>query len=231
MTKHLDPRVIKTRSSLKTALISLMQQYKIENISVQKITETAHITRGTFYLHYKDKRDFISRAMTEILDDFFDAVIIDGTTMLPAEYSFLDGKDVDILSLNTAFSYIESEAQMFSVLLNTQENGLFEHQLNERLTHLLEEFHNLLNPVFMDISVPVNIQIAFVVSAYVGLIKNWLSEGMIYTPHYMTSSVKKMIALVQTDGQDRVTFTNFFHTEPEFAGQPQTTSWQTARRL
>lgn len=57
--KKLDPRVIKTRTNLRHALVYLMQNEKIDNISVQKITETAHITRGTFYLHYKDKKDFV----------------------------------------------------------------------------------------------------------------------------------------------------------------------------
>ena len=58
-----DPRVVKTRSSLRKALVYLMKHEKLENISVQKITETANITRGTFYLHYKDKRDFIKSAI------------------------------------------------------------------------------------------------------------------------------------------------------------------------
>ena len=39
-----DPRVVKTRSSLRKALVYLMKHEKLENISVQKITETANIT-------------------------------------------------------------------------------------------------------------------------------------------------------------------------------------------
>ncbi|HAT54045.1 MAG TPA: TetR family transcriptional regulator [Lactobacillus sp.] len=221
MVKHLDPRVIKTRSSLKTALISLMQQYKIENISVQKITETAHITRGTFYLHYKDKRDFIARAMTEILDDFFDNVVDDGTASLPERYAFLKGQTVNVFYLNNAFNYIEKDAQMFNVLLNTQENGLFEHELYARMTDYLNHFYDQMKPAFADIGVPVNIQIAFTVSAYVGLIKNWLLEGMIYTPHYMTGSVQKMIQLVNTGSTKTVTFTNFFYTDSQFTNAPE----------
>ncbi|MGR6687916.1 MULTISPECIES: TetR/AcrR family transcriptional regulator [Furfurilactobacillus] len=224
MVKHLDPRVIKTRSSLKTALISLMQQYKIENISVQKITETAHITRGTFYLHYKDKRDFISRAMTEILDDFFDAVIDDGTDSLPEHYAFLNGHAVNVFYLNNAFNYIEKDAQMFNVLLNTQENGLFEHELYARMTGYLNRFYDQMKPAFADIGVPINIQIAFTVSAYVGLIKNWLIEGMIYTPHYMTGSVHKMISLVSAGSPKTVTFTNFFYSDPQLLAR-QTNNW------
>ncbi len=72
-----DPRVIKTRNSLRKALVYLMRREKLEDISVQKITETANITRGTFYLHYKDKQDFIQSAIQEIVDDFFNQVMID----------------------------------------------------------------------------------------------------------------------------------------------------------
>lgn len=43
-----DPRVVKTRNSLRKALVYLMRREKLEDISVQKITETANITRGNF---------------------------------------------------------------------------------------------------------------------------------------------------------------------------------------
>ncbi|GKT02899.1 TetR/AcrR family transcriptional regulator [Furfurilactobacillus sp. WILCCON 0119] len=224
MGKHLDPRVVKTRSSLKVALISLMQQYKIENISVQKITETAHITRGTFYLHYKDKRDFISRAMTEILDDFFEVVITE--VPLPSSMGTRPSEQSRTrFSLNAAFSYIESEAQMFNVLLNTQENGLFERQLFSRLTTDLERFHDAFQAEFVDLDVPISIQISFTVSAYIGLIKNWLANGMIYTPHYMTSSVHKMMTLINSEHPEKVTFTDFFYTEPQLATAPTQSEW------
>lgn len=219
MAKHLDPRVIKTRSSLKAALINLMQQYKIENISVQKITETAHITRGTFYLHYKDKRDFIASAMTEILDDFFNAVMIDSTDRLPLITP--STQVTQLFSVNAAFSYIETEANMFNVLLNTQENGLFEYQLIARLTKALERFHDQLKSDFLEIDVPENIQIAFIVSAYIGLVKNWLVDGLIYTPHYMTSSIQKMTDLVSHDPQ-KITFSDFFYAQADFVPHPAT---------
>ena len=76
VTKKMDPRVIKTRNNLRRALVSLMQRESLSSISVQKITETAHITRGTFYLHYKDKQDFIQTALQDFIDDLFANVMI-----------------------------------------------------------------------------------------------------------------------------------------------------------
>nr|WP_252902613.1 TetR-like C-terminal domain-containing protein [Paucilactobacillus hokkaidonensis] len=65
---------------------------------------------------------------------------------------------------------------------------------------------------FVDLEVPIALQIAFVVSAELGLIRHWLHDGMIYTPHYMTQSVSKMLQEFSSDG---VSFTDFFIAEPD----------------
>ena len=64
-----DPRVVKTRNSLRKALVYLMRRQKIKEIRVQKITETASITRGTFYLHYKDKHDYSDEGLLKNGDE------------------------------------------------------------------------------------------------------------------------------------------------------------------
>lgn len=51
-----DPRVVKTRNSLRKALVYLMRREKLEDISVQKITETANITRELSIFTIKIKR-------------------------------------------------------------------------------------------------------------------------------------------------------------------------------
>ena len=109
--KKLDPRVVKTRTNLRKALVYLMQNEKIDSISVQKITETAHITRGTFYLHYKDKKDFVQKAMDEIITEFFDSVMVNSDTLV-------NGKTVQLMSLNKAFDYIEKNSDIFTILLD-----------------------------------------------------------------------------------------------------------------
>lgn len=204
-----DPRVIKTRNNLKKALVQLMRQYKVENISVQKITEKAAITRGTFYLHYKDKQDFIERSLSEILDDFFDAVMIDGTHFLPPINS---DERIKVFSQQRAFKYIENEAETFDVLINNQDNEPFFDHLHTRLTEYLQKFHQQIGDQFAEFGVPVNLEISFIVSAELGLIRNWLREGMIYTPRYMTQSIEKIFSQINCDG---IFFTDFFVDESQ----------------
>ena len=192
-----DPRVIKTRNSLRKALVYLMRREKLEDISVQKITETANITRGTFYLHYKDKQDFIQSAIQEIIDDFFNQVMIDS--------NFSKERTVKVFSLRKAFQYIENNANIFDVLLNNEKNNFFYEQLYNRLANEMTHFNEQVNKN-QQLKVPLNLQISFVDSAFLGLVSRWLEDGMIYTPRYMTQSVAKMLNQFSSENISLVSF-------------------------
>lgn len=195
-----DPRVVKTRSSLRKALVYLMKHEKLENISVQKITETANITRGTFYLHYKDKRDFIKSAMNEILDDLFAKIMVERQIST-------SGASIQVLSLNEAFQCIENSAEVFDVLLNNERNDFFYGQLYDRLCQEMTEYAKQLGTEFDDFDVPIKMQVSFLASAVLGVIKSWLQDGMIYTPRYMTQSMMKMLQQFSGEG---MLLTSFF---------------------
>ncbi|KRL27361.1 TetR family transcriptional regulator [Limosilactobacillus frumenti DSM 13145] len=201
-----DPRVVKTRTNLRKALVYLMRREKIEDISVQKITETANITRGTFYLHYKDKQDFIESAISHILDEFFDQVMVDSEDL-----SFEKGHTVQVFSLQKAFQYIEGEADLFDVLLNNKQNNFFYGQLYDRLSERLANYYRQIASPTEQLEVPLNLQISFIDSAFLGLVSHWLQDGMIYTPRYMTTSVQKMLNFLDSNN---VTLVHFFEKEP-----------------
>lgn len=201
-----DPRVVKTRTNLRKALVYLMRREKIEDISVQKITETANITRGTFYLHYKDKQDFIESAISHILDEFFDQVMVDSEDL-----SFEKGHTVQVFSLQKAFQYIEGEADLFDVLLNNKQNNFFYGQLYDRLSERLANYYRQIASPTEQLEVPLNLQISFIDSAFLGLVSHWLQDGMIYTPRYTTTSVQKMLNFLDSNN---VTLVHFFEKEP-----------------
>lgn len=201
-----DPRVIKTRNSLRKALVYLMRRKKLEDINVQQITEAANITRGTFYLHYKDKQDFIDSAIEEVLNEFFNYVMVDSQSLSNA-----NGQKVQVLSLQRAFQFIEKEADIFDVLLNDDKNNFFYKQLYGRLLDQLTKFYTESIEPEEQLEVPLNIQISFINSALLGLIRHWLDDGMIYTPHYMAQSVTKMFEQLNSD---HVILLDFFSNEP-----------------
>jgi len=63
----LDRRVQRSRSLLKEALTSLIEQRDLADITIRDITDRANLGRATFYLHYDSKEDLLA----EVLDDLF----------------------------------------------------------------------------------------------------------------------------------------------------------------
>ncbi len=60
MTSKEDLRIIKTKSALNRAFVSLLTKRAFEDISVNELCDEAGVRRATFYKHYKDKYDFFS---------------------------------------------------------------------------------------------------------------------------------------------------------------------------
>ncbi len=50
-----DLRVVKTKQALHNALLTLLSEKPLENISIAEICREANVNRGTFYLHYEQK--------------------------------------------------------------------------------------------------------------------------------------------------------------------------------
>jgi AcrR family transcriptional regulator len=63
-----DRRVVRTRDALGDALVALMHDTPFRAITVQQVLDRAHVSRSTFYAHYRDKEDlFLSD-----VDEFFE---------------------------------------------------------------------------------------------------------------------------------------------------------------
>lgn len=70
-TYRVDKRIIKTKNSLKNALIKLLSKKSIDDISIVELTEVATINRKTFYLHYQD----VNSILNEIKNNFSEDIL------------------------------------------------------------------------------------------------------------------------------------------------------------
>ncbi|AMV67901.1 TetR family regulatory protein of MDR cluster [Pediococcus damnosus] len=122
MKNKSDPRVIKTKRQLKTALISLLAKQSVESLNIQCITKAAKVTRGTFYLHYTDKHDFVKKVVHDFVKDFFRSSLVDAKPFLEQKVQISEHQ-VQVFSLEAGFKYIATEYQTFMVLFGlTGEN-------------------------------------------------------------------------------------------------------------
>ena len=64
--KPMDRRVRKTKRQLRLALMQLMSEKSVKDISVRELAAIADINRGTFYIHYKDVYDLLTHLEDEV---------------------------------------------------------------------------------------------------------------------------------------------------------------------
>lgn len=131
--------------------------------------------------------------MDEIINEFFDSVMIDSANIV-------DGRVIRVMSLNKAFDYIEKNSDIFTILLDRAQNNNFYRQLYQRLTDEMISFVKEMGDDLDDLEVPMKVQIAFTASAMLGLIAQWLNNGLIYTSKYMTKTVSKILNRFESTG-------------------------------
>lgn len=68
--KKTDRRVRRTRELLTKALIALLQEKSLHEITVKELCDTADINRGTFYLHYNDINDMVEKLENDVLNRY-----------------------------------------------------------------------------------------------------------------------------------------------------------------
>lgn len=65
-----DLRVVKTRAIIRNALVEIMSEKEISQITVSEICLSAKINRKTFYRHYRTVRDVLEEVENEFLKEF-----------------------------------------------------------------------------------------------------------------------------------------------------------------
>ncbi|MGG4142670.1 TetR/AcrR family transcriptional regulator [Paenibacillus algorifonticola] len=69
--EKLDLRIRRTHKLLYNALLSLMEKQSFEAITVQQICDLAMVHRTTFYSHFNDKYDLLTRTLRQIAEEEF----------------------------------------------------------------------------------------------------------------------------------------------------------------
>jgi AcrR family transcriptional regulator len=70
MKKTVDIRVSRTLDMLTRALEQLLEEKRLEDISVAEICRVSTVRRGTFYRHFADKYQFFSYYLATLADKF-----------------------------------------------------------------------------------------------------------------------------------------------------------------
>jgi len=69
-----DRRVRRTQTALECALIELIEQQELSQITVADVAERANVNRSTFYAHYRDVHELAEAACTAMIDNLIESM-------------------------------------------------------------------------------------------------------------------------------------------------------------
>ncbi len=120
---HENRRVRMTKQMMKDALLELLEQQKLVNITVTAICETADIHRSTFYNYYSDPEELLK----DIEQDFLDRI--------PTPPKELDQNNQEqLLEATTAyFDDVKKNKKAYRVLFSESTGNSFAPKLVEFL--------------------------------------------------------------------------------------------------
>jgi len=102
-----DRRIRRTRSQLGNALIELIQDKPIDEVTVKDVLDRASVGRSTFYLHYRDK------------DDLFLCQMEDGLEMWSTVLSKKQEKSRRVVPVEEFFAHAASARKFYRALVDS----------------------------------------------------------------------------------------------------------------
>lgn len=69
-----DPRIVRTRANLRQALISLLSEHRLDEITIADINTRADVSNATFFRHYSDKMALFQAVFEDMINTVSDRI-------------------------------------------------------------------------------------------------------------------------------------------------------------
>lgn len=144
-----DRRIGKTQKSIRDALVNLLEEKDVSEITIKELAERANINRKTFYMHYTNIDDIFDKIENEIIEklllilekyDFFQAQF-DGYAFFTSLNNVIN-EDYDFYKkLVCTNSYIRLFTKVKKILKNTLIEKFHKKiEINKEMLNLYAEF-------------------------------------------------------------------------------------------
>lgn len=168
--RNLDLRVIRTKHSIRNALVELMEEKGFEAITVKDITNKAKINRGTFYAHYQDKFDLMTKCQEDIMQEMYSIVKQNfPNVMMELETNSSPEKPFTIAVY--IFEYLNENSGFMKAVLSPKGDLSFQTKLKEFMWKTI--FENNTNALINkeNLLVPGQYLTSYIASAHIGVIQ------------------------------------------------------------
>ena len=176
-----DYRTRVTRHLIRKAFLTLLQRKPIQDISIKELCAEAGISRGTFYAHYTDIYYLLQKLEQEMMEDVRQELA-----------KMLEGTPKDTIHVTVSlFRCLQENADLCTVALSPYGDQKF----TERLLSIGQEYYVEAYQRYFADATPKQLQYyyAFVSRGCMGLLQQWLSDGMTSSPEEMADMAENMM--------------------------------------
>lgn len=162
-----DLRIIKTKQALHDALLTLLSQKPLEQISIAEICREAKVNRGTFYLHYEQKEGLFEEYFQEIMEDLYQSY--------EEPYRAVTTLDTNQLDPNTIriFHHIERFKMFYRIVFSKNVPLTYYYMLFDGIYFLLKRDITTQHIHQMEDHISIDYYSAYQANAIIGLIIQW----------------------------------------------------------
>ncbi len=183
-----DRRVRRTRRLLRDALVALILEKGYDRVTVQDVLDRADVGRATFYAHFRDKDDLLVSGFEELRES------------LRQQLAKFTGAQADPLHLaegleltRVRFEHADDNRRLYQALVGKRGAGVIFRYAHEELASLLNEhFADVVAHRGLQLAVPPDVMVQYLVSALLGLLTWWLDNQMPYTADEMSRAFRQV---------------------------------------
>lgn len=181
-----DIRYQKTKEIIEEKFLSLLKTKELSKITVSEITKSCRLSRGAFYLHYKDIYDLYDKFEKELflgLVDIFDSA-----------FPTTEPKNSENLTYSLT-KYVTDNKDAFLTLINNKNTNTLQNVkilFNKRVNKENNLIHQNSDSKFN------YIEAVFTVSGVVGVLEEWILDGLKEEPHEIAKALNKILIKINT---------------------------------
>lgn len=171
-----DRRIARSRRALRSALIELIEERGLDDVSVNDLCARADLNRGTFYNHFHDKDDLVTTLEDEVISDLerIQEQMKDLTVMDLVRYRM---RKQPLPFLVDLFDYLREQGDFLHAITGPGGDIRFAPRLRDSVCANL--IQTILHERYRANPTPfVQYYVAFYATAYLGVIEHWIETGM-----------------------------------------------------
>jgi len=183
----------KTKQLIQVSFMQILEEKPFDSITIGDITKKAKINRGTFYLHFTDKYDLLERIEQQLFADLgnhIDALQSGYSTSTTLE------KEQEQLAASL-FSSIETQSPILKIFLSDHGRAGFHLRFRDAFSKKVRSNLERNESFNVNLKVPMEYFLAFITSAFLGLMEQWIQNGLDKTPQEMTALYIDIISFIQ----------------------------------